>query len=261
MQIIPKFICHRAAARFLIIIAVMLTPLPANAHRITVFAWVEGSTAHVESKFSAGKGVNEGKVTVTAPDGTILVTGKTDESGAFSFEIPRRTELTVTVSAGLGHQGEWTIRPEEISETDGTADPTAIIERSEPLLPATSASEEIPMPEPGPSPGLSRTEIRQIIEAAMEREWERRLEGKLDEKLAPLMRFLAQQEMKGPTVQDIFAGIGYIFGLVGVAAYVASRRRKPAQERPEGPKGHKGPEVPEVPEVPEGLKEEEEFGA
>jgi nickel transport protein len=37
---------------------------------------------------------------------------------------------------------------------------------------------------------------------------------------------LADIRQKGPTVADIFAGIGYIFGLVGIAAYVHSRKKK-----------------------------------
>jgi hypothetical protein len=36
---------------------------------------------------------------------------------------------------------------------------------------------------------------------------------------------LADLQQKGPSIKDIFAGIGYIFGLLGVAAYVQSRKR------------------------------------
>ena len=34
----------------------------ASAHRVNVFAWVDGDTIHVESKFSGGKKVKTGKV-------------------------------------------------------------------------------------------------------------------------------------------------------------------------------------------------------
>ena len=33
-------------------------------------------------------------------------------------------------------------------------------------------------------------------------------------------------ELEKPGFKDVFAGIGYIFGLFGVAAYVASRRKE-----------------------------------
>jgi nickel transport protein len=37
---------------------------------------------------------------------------------------------------------------------------------------------------------------------------------------------LSELQQEGPTVKDIFAGIGYILGLVGIAAYVHSRKKK-----------------------------------
>lgn len=33
-------------------------------------------------------------------------------------------------------------------------------------------------------------------------------------------------DLGGPGIKDVFAGIGYIFGLFGVAAFVAARRRE-----------------------------------
>jgi len=44
--------------------------------------------------------------------------------------------------------------------------------------------------------------------------------------LKPIARMLAEIRQKEPTVRDIFAGIGYIFGLAGIAAYVHSRKKK-----------------------------------
>ncbi|MEZ4579277.1 MAG: hypothetical protein R2861_13515 [Desulfobacterales bacterium] len=54
------------------------------------------------------------------------------------------------------------------------------------------------------------------------------LDKKLDEKLQPLHRMLARMQDPGPTVNDIFGGIGYILGLAGVAAlfYSGKKNRK-----------------------------------
>ena len=41
----------------------------ASAHRVNVFAWVEGDTIYVESKFAGGKKVTSGKIVVTDPRG------------------------------------------------------------------------------------------------------------------------------------------------------------------------------------------------
>jgi nickel transport protein len=39
------------------------------------------------------------------------------------------------------------------------------------------------------------------------------------------MKSLADMRQRGPSLTDILGGIGYIIGLVGVAAYVSSKRR------------------------------------
>ena len=50
---------------------------------------------------------------------------------------------------------------------------------------------------------------------------------KLSRDLRQIKRDIAllNQNLEEPGVKDIMAGIGYIFGLFGVAAYVASRRK------------------------------------
>ena len=85
-----------------------------NAHRVNLFAWVEGDTIFVESKFSGGKRVNAGKIIVTDPEGTELLTGTTNVNGEFYFKIPKKTDLKITVLAGTGHRAEWTIATSEI---------------------------------------------------------------------------------------------------------------------------------------------------
>jgi nickel transport protein len=61
---------------------------------------------------------------------------------------------------------------------------------------------------------------------AKPKELEAIIESILDKKLKPITRMLADIRQKGPTVADVFAGIGYIFGLVGIAAYVHSRKKR-----------------------------------
>ncbi|MGD9362169.1 MAG: hypothetical protein PVH85_25095, partial [Desulfobacterales bacterium] len=60
----------------------------ASAHRVNVFAWVDGDTIHVESKFSGGKKVKTGKVVVMDPRSVELLSGFTNDQGEFSFKVP-----------------------------------------------------------------------------------------------------------------------------------------------------------------------------
>jgi nickel transport protein len=54
--------------------------------------------------------------------------------------------------------------------------------------------------------------------------FEKALEKALDKKLAPVMRTLAEMQEQKVRLTDVLGGLGYIFGLVGVAAYF---KRKP----------------------------------
>ena len=116
--------CSLAKSIFLLFLMVWLTFIAiesVNAHRVNLFAWVEGNKVFVESKFSSSRRVNKGKIVVTDPDGNELVTGTTDENGEFSFEIPKKTELKIVLIAGTGHRAEWTIPASEI-EMPGTSE-------------------------------------------------------------------------------------------------------------------------------------------
>ena len=53
---------------------------------------------------------------------------------------------------------------------------------------------------------------------------EQAIEKALDKKLAPVLRMLAEMHEQKVRLTDVLGGIGYIIGLVGVAAYF---KRKP----------------------------------
>jgi hypothetical protein len=96
---------------------------PVDAHRVNLFAWVEGDTVYVESKFSGGKRVKAGKIIVTDPQGTELVKGTTNEEGEFSFKVPKKTDLKIVLLAGTAHRAEWTIPAAEFEMPAGRKTP------------------------------------------------------------------------------------------------------------------------------------------
>ena len=85
-----------------------------DAHGVYLFAWVEGDTVYVESKFSGGKKVKAGKIIVTDLQGTELLKGTTNENGEFSFKVPKKTDLKIVLLAGMAHRAEWTVPLAEI---------------------------------------------------------------------------------------------------------------------------------------------------
>jgi nickel transport protein len=70
-------------------IIILSTNLPAFAHKVTIFAWVDGDTVFTESKFSGGKKAINAQVLVFDRDGKQLLEGKTDSKGEFSFKVPK----------------------------------------------------------------------------------------------------------------------------------------------------------------------------
>jgi nickel transport protein len=188
---------------------------PASAHRVNVFAWVEGDTIYVESKFAGGKKVKAAKIRVMDPRGVELLSGRTNDQGEFSFKVPKPTDLKIVLVAGQGHQAEWTVRAAEIADMESETVPETSAENAIQsdqndavfLKPVDSSSA-------APDIAVEPKELEAIIESI------------LDKKLKPITRMLADIRQKGPTVADVFAGIGYIFGLVGIAAYVHSRKKR-----------------------------------
>lgn len=192
--------------RVLFLAAVMALGLvlPAAAHKTIVFAWVDGDTVYTQSKFAGGRKVKDAAVEVFDAQGNRLLQGKTDDRGEFSFKIPQKADMRIVVSAGTGHRGEWVLSAEEVSDLPPPS--PAPTERA-------PASEEV-APQPVSVSGTSSAEIQAAVEKA------------LDKKLKPILKMLADARNQGPSIHDIVGGIGYILGLVGLGAYINSRKKK-----------------------------------
>ncbi len=182
----------------------------AHAHKVTIFAWVEGNHIYTESQFSGGRKVNNGKIQVFDNKGKLLLEGSTDAKGNFAFDVPKICDLKIVLKAGMGHQNHWIVPEAEIREAAG--------------LPRQGPKEDIsenavaPAGPPAPAATLSP-------------ELEKKLEQILDRKLHPLVRQLAELQNRGPNLQDILGGIGYILGLVGLGAYIRFRRQAKAGDK------------------------------
>jgi nickel transport protein len=185
----------------------LLLAVPAEAHRVNVFAWVEGDTVHTESRFSGGREVKEGQVAVyDEQTGEKLLEGRTDEAGKFSFKVPRKSALRIEMIAGMGHRNEWIVPVEEIAAAAGNAPP-----------PAQEAAEKADrVPEASPEAPATPVSAAQI---------EKTLEKVLDRKLSPVVKMIAESRRDRTTVQEVVGGIGYIVGLAGLGVYIHYRRK------------------------------------
>ena len=192
----------------------LFLPVSVSAHNVTVFAWVDGDTIHTQSKFSGGKRVKNAPILVYDFKDVLLLEGKTDENGMFSFKIPQKTALKIVLKASMGHLAFWKLQAEELGETESktAVQPTGMkvplvtdsgsagIEKNVDVLESTKIS-------------LGRREIEEIIDAS------------LDKKLRPITQMLADAMNQKPDFTEIMGGIGYILGLVGIALYFTNRKR------------------------------------
>ena len=89
----------------------------AYAHKVNVFAYVEGDQIYVEGYFSDGTRAKNSEVTVYEGDGRELTKGLTNEEGDFIFPIKDKEALRIVLNAGQGHQAIYEIPTDEISGT------------------------------------------------------------------------------------------------------------------------------------------------
>lgn len=198
----------------LLCLGLFLAASPALAHRVNIFAFVDGDAVMVECGYNRSQKVRQGTVEVfDAESGEKLLQGLTDDKGVFRFPLSNGMlraghALRVRIIAGEGHQNEWIVEADELAAGTAANPSPADAPRAVPSAPAGTSA----VPSGASGGGATPQEVERIVNAA------------LDAKLSPIKRLLAEQAEAGPSLRDIIGGIGWILGLVGVAAYF---RRRP----------------------------------
>lgn len=185
----------------------MLAPAAALAHKVTVFAWVEGDTVYTESKFSGGRVAKDARIEVYNAAGEMVLEGRTDDQGKFDFRPPHPEALRIVLIGGAGHRNEWQVAAEEFVGAP-TKVPTA--------TDVTAA--------PGPAQVSPASVVGEVAVNLSPADLQALVEQSLDKKLAPILHRLGNLD-QGPSLSDIIGGLGYILGLVGLGAYLHSRRK------------------------------------
>ena len=186
-----------------IFLIIMMIDISVFAHKVNIFAYVEGGKIYTESYFNDGKNCIDSRIEVFDNQGNKLLEGLTDEEGMFSFEVPSEGliigDLKLILTASMGHRAEYIIPANELG--GGVAGLTQ--EKSEEPIPTVS-------------PEISSFDLKEIQSL---------IENALDEKLKPMMREIkkSQEDRISPT--EIIGGIGYIVGIFGMIAYFLSRKK------------------------------------
>ncbi len=191
------------------VIAMCAAASPACAHKLNVFAVVEGRTIRGEAYFRGGGPARGAVVTALGPAGQRLGNATTDDQGRFTIQAQVRSDHRLVVDAGGGHVGQYRIAadelPKELPAADapspsGVAEPEATADRPLADDPTPIASQGSVPSDASPSLEALRVQVVKLRED---------LDG-------------FRNEIR---LRDVIGGIGYIVGAMGLVLYVVARRR------------------------------------
>ncbi|HHM05716.1 MAG TPA: hypothetical protein ENJ19_08230 [Gammaproteobacteria bacterium] len=182
----------------------MVCAVPAEAHKVNLFAFVEQGQVFVQGYFSDGKMAKNATVRVFGEGGRVLLDGKTDTAGEFSFPMPGEIPRRLVLDAGLGHIAEYRLD-------------------DDPDLAATLVAD----PAEGDSAGDVAGETGVAAVVRVDGELEAVVGKAVAEAVRPLAREINALKTQRST-SDIVGGIGLIVGLLGGFAYWKSRQRSAA---------------------------------
>jgi nickel transport protein len=205
------------------VIGTCLLTVQAQAHKVNVFAYVEGDRVVVEAYFSANVKARDCLVTVLDEKGKKLHEGKTDQNGTYSFKLADLSALSdglkIALDVGEGHKAEYTLSASDLPSSSKKDEPA----KEQPQKNEPPKNQSLNSPQT-PVTGSTQVVDQAALTAA--------LDTVLDKKLEPIVRMLGKQEKLlleekygGPKLHDIIGGIGWIMGLAGLTAFFLGRKQ------------------------------------
>lgn len=167
----------------------------AHAHKVNVFAYLEGNQVYVQGYFMDGKKAKKSTVIVYGEKGERLTEGLTNDEGEYVFPVSAKQEVRIVLNAGQGHQAEYVLSTgdmvgDEVSKA-GSASAAEIMGNQSAVV-----------------GGDVDAVVRHAVAAGM----------------MPLAKEIAELKERR-SFSDIIGGVGFIAGILGVFAYVKSRKQ------------------------------------
>ncbi len=173
--------------KLIAVLCVLLFSSSVSAHKLNVFAFVEGGEVHVEAYFSDGILAKNAKLTVTNTHGDLIYEGRTNELGQHQFNASGQADLRIKINAGLGHIASYQLGTVAVADTASDA----------PEINSSDLS----------SSSIAIEDIQKAVAEAIK----------------PLAREISELKNKNQ-MSDIVGGIGFVLGILGLFAYLKYRK-------------------------------------
>jgi len=189
-----------------LLICLLLLPAPAFAHKLNVYAQVQGTMIVGRVYFSGDAPAKQAEVVARDPSGRELGRTKTDADGNFTLPARVKVEHRITAETPDGHAASYPLSAAELP--DGLA-ADAPLSTAQPQ----GAGKETSPPDTAADPNIESASVAANLVA-------------LEKQVASLRAQIDQSEQR-LRLHDLLGGIGYILGLAGVALYLRSRSTRP----------------------------------
>lgn len=205
---------------FLIMLATFLYMPIALAHNVVSGAYTDGMTIEGEVGFSNGDMAEAGSpISVFDEAGKLIAELQLTEGGVFTYEAKAVSKHIFKVNLSAGHVAEMVI---EVDELTAPTKSMKMLESNavQSTMVTTKSGSLVELSREGSATGevvfdskFSTEQLQRIVRSAVAKQ------------IKPLQKELRAYKEK-VMFRDIAGGLGFIFGLFGVAAWMASKRNR-----------------------------------
>ncbi|GAB6280189.1 MAG: hypothetical protein STSR0007_02450 [Thermovirga sp.] len=171
----------------------------AYAHKVSIWAYVEGKVLEGQVYFPDGSPAKKTAVTLFDPAGKECGKTTTADDGTFSLMLPQGfTKGHLKAEASMGHMAEIEVTVES--------------DNGEPEQEQTQESVASVQKDTAASSAASNDEIARVVRDEIRKE------------LAPIKKDVARMANRGVGFQDVLGGLGYIIGIGSLMLLLKERR-------------------------------------
>jgi nickel transport protein len=109
-----KYAIYRSLSGLLLLTFLLATA--SFAHKVNIFAYVEGGKIYTESYFPDGQPVQGGTVEILDSQDQRVAEGVTDKEGKCVLPVPKKDDLTIVINASMGHRSIFKLKKSELGE-------------------------------------------------------------------------------------------------------------------------------------------------